>query len=128
MNVMNELPQVARVLDMSEEALLQEMMAVFLTDRVADSERRIGHLHLEEQRLRLKYGMGLIELQNALDTLEDAVDYETQTINGVLVLEAVSDTRAWEHIRERLAQEEQQIYKLQTMVNIPMPSFAEVQS
>ncbi len=80
-------------------------------------ERRIGKFYLQEQKLRQKYQMNLEELAHALEKLESAEDYETQMINDIPVLEAVADTRAWEHLLENLAEEEKKLFELAALVH-----------
>lgn len=117
MTVAQEIPKVAGILGISEDALLQEMTSRFIKEKIADSERRIGKFHLKEQKLRQKYQMNLEELAQALEKLESTEDYEAQTINGVPVLEAVADTRAWEHLLENLAEEEEKLSELVAFVH-----------
>ncbi len=118
MTVAQEIPKVADILGMSEDGLLQEMTSHFIKERIADSERRIGRLHLKEQKLRQKYQMNLEELARVLEKLESAEDYETQTINGIPVLEAVADTRTWEHLLENLEEEEKKLSELAALVHL----------
>ena len=73
---------------------------------------KIGKLHLEDQLLRQKYKMGLEELNEALERLENLPNYEETKIKGIPVLEAVADTRSWEHIIERLRGEEKKLQEL----------------
>ena len=87
-------------------------------EEIADSERRIGKLHLKEQRLRQKYQMNLEELAQVLEKLESAEDYEAQTVNGIPVLEAVADTRAWEHLLQNLEEEEKKLSELDALVRL----------
>ncbi len=69
-------------------------------------------MHLEDQLLRQKYEMGLEELNEALERLENLPNYEKAKIGGIPVLEAVADTRSWEHIIERLIGEEKTLQEL----------------
>ncbi len=73
---------------------------------------KIGKLYLEDQLLRQKYKMGLEGLNEALERLEDLPNYEEAKIRGIPVLEAVTDTRSWEHIIERLRGEEKRLQEL----------------
>ncbi len=73
---------------------------------------KIGKLHLEDQLLRQKYQMGLEELNEALGKLENLRNYEEAEIRGIPMLEAVADTRSWEHIVERLTREEKKLQEL----------------
>ena len=118
MTVAQEIPKVAGILGMSEDALLREMTSHFIKEKIVDSERRIGKFHLKEQKLRHKYQMNLEELAQILEKLESAEDYEGQTINGIPVLEAVADTRTWEHLLENLAEEEKKLSELTVLVQL----------
>lgn len=118
MTVAQEIPKVAGILGISEDALLREMTSRFIKEKIADSERRIGKFHLKEQKLRQKYQMNLEELTQLLEELESAEDYEAQAINGIPVLEAVADTRAWEHLSENLEEEEKRLSELVALVRL----------
>lgn len=83
---------------------------------MARSEARIGQLHLEDQRFRHKYGMDLPELEAELEALEEGNGDEAQVINDIPVLEAASDTRAWEHVKENLEAEEERLYELRELL------------
>lgn len=76
---------------------------------------KIGKLHLKDQLLRQKYEIDLEELNEALERLEDLPSYEEVKIDGIPVLEAVADTRSWEHIIERLRGEEKKLQKLMSL-------------
>ena len=108
----HELLKVADILSVGEEELLTRMFADFIADRIAESEMRIGKLHLEDQLLRQKYQMGLEELNEALGKLENLRNYEEAEIRGIPVLEAVADTKSWEHVIERLRGEEKRLQEL----------------
>ena len=86
---------------------------------IAESEMRIDELHVEDRLLWQKYEMGLDELNEALERSEDLPNYEEAKIRGIPVLEAVSDTRSWEHVIERLRGEER---KLQELLSLQEPS------
>ena len=73
---------------------------------------KIGKLHLEDQLLRQKYKMGLEDLNETFGKLENLRNYEEAKIRGIPVLEAVADTRSWEHIIERLLREEKKLQEL----------------
>lgn len=100
------------ILDMGEDDLLTRMFTDFIADRIAESEMKIGQLYLRDQLLRQKYKMGLEGLNEALERLEDLPNYEEVKIRGIPVLEAVADTRSWEHIIERLRGEEKRLQEL----------------
>ena len=112
MTIAYEFPKVARVLGVSQETLMVEMMTQLIEKRMAESEKKIGKLHFEDWTLQRKYGMRLEELKKKLDELEGAESYEGQTIESIPVLEAVADTRAWEHVVENLAKEETRLGEL----------------
>jgi len=116
MTAVQEIPKVAGILGMSEDALLREMTSHFIKEKIADSERRIAKFHLKEQKLRQKYQMNPEELAQVLEKLESAEDYEAQTVNGIPVLEAVADTRAWEHLLGNLEEEEKKLSELTALV------------
>ena len=59
-----------------------------------------------------KYGMSLEDLCKVLDGMENKEKYEEKEIKGVSILEAVSDTRRWEHVIEDLEREEARYMKL----------------
>jgi hypothetical protein len=88
------------------------MFADFVADQIAESEMQTGKLHLEDQLLRRKYEMSLEELNEALERLENLPNYGEAKIRGISVLEAVADTRSWEHIIERLRNEEKKLQEL----------------
>lgn len=107
----HELLRVADILGVGEDDLLTRMFANFIANQIAESEMKIGKLHFEEL-LRHKYEMGLEELNEALEKLENLPNYEEAKIDGIPVLEAVTDTRSWEHIIERLTEEEKRLQEL----------------
>jgi hypothetical protein len=88
------------------------MMYFDKADQIADSEMLIGKLYLRDQSLRQKYEMSLEELNEALGSLENLPNYEEAKIRGIPVLEAVADTRSWEHVIERLIGEEKKLQEL----------------
>ncbi len=106
-----EVTQLARIFELSEETLLHQAVAEFLDKAIAESERRLGQLHVDDQRFQRKYGMRYKELLTALDGLEENVS-DDDTFHGVPMLEVVSDTRAWEHVRENLSREEERLNRL----------------
>jgi hypothetical protein len=83
----------ADILGMGEEELLTGMFADFVAGQIADSVMKIGELHLEGQLLEQKYEMGLEELNEALEGLENLPNYEKVKTRGIPVLEAVADTK-----------------------------------
>ncbi len=107
-----ELLRVADILGVGEDDLLTRMFANFIANQIAESEMKIGKLHLEDQLLRQKYRMGLEELNEALERLENLPNYEEAKIKGIPVLEAVADTRSWEHTIERLTREGKKLQEL----------------
>jgi hypothetical protein len=73
---------------------------------------KIGQLYLGDRLLRQRYEMGLEELNDTLERLENLPNYEKAKIGGIPVLEAVADTRSWEHIIKRLIREEKKLQEL----------------
>ena len=73
---------------------------------------QIGELYFEDQLLRRKYEMGLEDLNDALERLENLPNYGEAKIRGIPILEAVADTRSWEHINERLIGKEKKLQEL----------------
>ena len=112
MAIRHELLKAADILDVGEDDLLTRMFADFVADQIADSEMRIGQLYLGDRLLRQKYEMGLEDLNEALRRLENLPNYEEAMIKGIPVLEAVADTRSWEHVIERLRGEEKKLQEL----------------
>lgn len=112
MTTRHELLKVADILGLGEEELLTGMFADFIADQIAESEMKIGKLHFEDQLLRWKYEMSLEELNEALERLGNLPNYEEAKLRGIPVLEAVADTRSWEHIIERLRREEKRLQEL----------------
>jgi Mlc titration factor MtfA (ptsG expression regulator) len=112
MAIAYEFPKVAHVLGVSQETLMAEMMTQLIEEKTTESEKKIGKLHFEDRTLQQKYGVSLEELKKRLDELEGAESYEGQTIEGIPVLEAVADTRAWEHVVENMAEEEKRLMEL----------------
>ena len=96
----------------SSDNIYLSLITDLIADQIADSEMRIGKLHLEDQLLRQKYKMGLDELNEALERLESLPNYEEAKIRGIPVLEAAADTRSWEHTIERLRGEEKKLQGL----------------
>ena len=64
---------------------------------------RVGQLYLDDQQFSRKYGMDRAGLNQALDVLEEEPQRGEAQINGVSHLEAVADSRWWEHVVEDLA-------------------------
>lgn len=112
MAIRHDLLKVADILGVGEDELLAGMFADFIANQIADSEMKIGKLHLRDQLLRQKYKMGLEELNEALKRLENLPNYEEAKVRGIPVLEAVADTRSWEHIIEGLRREEKRLQEL----------------
>lgn len=114
-SVSDDVFEVAGVLEITPEDLLAHALARYVEEELAACEQRLGRLYLEEHELRHKYKAGLTELSQQLEVLEEAEDFEELKVNDIPVLEAVSDTRRWEHLLERLAQEEKRLRKLQNL-------------
>jgi hypothetical protein len=55
--------------------------------------------------------MSLEDLCKLVDEMENEERYEEKEKKGVSILEAVSDTRKWEHILEDLEKEEKRYLK-----------------
>lgn len=102
----SKISEIANVLEMDKEKLLQSSVAHFLDEEMSSSEKRIGKLYIEDSLLCKKYGMDLDALCKAIQSLEMRDRYEEKDINGISVLEAASDSRCWEHIKENLKKEE----------------------
>lgn len=102
----SKISEIANVLEMDKEKLLLSSVARFLDDAISGSEKRIGKLYLEDSLLCKKYGLDLDALCKAIQSLEMQDRYEEKEIKGISVLEAVSDSRRWEHIKENLKKEE----------------------
>jgi hypothetical protein len=51
MTVVQEIPKVAGILEVAEEALLQEMTSRFIKGKIADSEQGVGKFYLPRQAL-----------------------------------------------------------------------------
>ena len=116
MTIALDVSKVASIVGLSEETLLNRMVAHFIRSEMARSEAGIGRLHLEDQRFRHKYGMDLPELEAELEALEERNGDEAQVINDIPVLEAVADTRAWEHVKENLEAEGGRLYELRELL------------
>lgn len=115
--VSDEVFHTANLFRMPVEDLLRQAFCAFVQDEIAASERRLGQLYAEEHNLRRKYGTDMDGLNRQLAVLEQTAEgFEEQNVSGVPILEAVSDTRRWEHILERLTQEEDRLQRLHESV------------
>ena len=74
--------------------------------------------NIEEHKFRRKYGARLAELGRQLDALEARENFEELTVGDIPVLEAVSDTRRWEHLLEHLDQEEERLRQLEILARL----------
>jgi len=114
-SVSDDVFEVASVLASTPESLLKQALAQYAKEEQAACEQKLGRLYLEEHKLRRKYRMGLAGLGKRLEALEMREDFEELTVGDVTVLEAVSDTRRWEHLLEDVAQQEERLRKLQIL-------------
>lgn len=74
--------------------------------------------NIEEHEFRRKYGARLAELGRQLEALETRENFEELAIGDIPVLEAVSDTRRWEHLLEHLDQEEERLRQLEILARL----------
>ena len=116
--VSDEILNTANLFRVPVEDLLRHAFSAFVQDEIAASERRLGQLVVEEHSLRRKYGTDVDGLNRQLAMLaQTAEGFEEQTVGSVPILEAVSDTRRWEHVLERLIQEENRLQQLHESVS-----------
>lgn len=108
----------ASVLALTPEDLLRRALARYAEEEQAACEQRLGRIFLEEHGLRRKYGTALAELSERLEILEKRENFEELAVGNVPVLEAVSDTRRWEHLLEGMVQEEERLRQLQILARI----------
>lgn len=117
MNILEDynLSEIASILEISKEELIEISLIQFLKLKSSECEQKLGKLHFENHSLQKKYKMRLNELKKALESLELLEDYDNQTIEGVSVFEAVSDTRRWEHILENLEKERLKLQRIKEL-------------
>jgi len=108
----DEIARVAEIFGIDRSRLIAESISNFVESEISNCEKRIGKLWLENDMLNKKYGMSLEDLCKVLDKMENEGGYEEKEIEKVSILEAVSDTRRWEHILEDLEKEEARYMKL----------------
>ncbi|MEA1997976.1 MAG: hypothetical protein U9N61_01440 [Euryarchaeota archaeon] len=108
----DEITSVAEIFGIGRNRLIAESISNFVEGEISMCEKRIGKLWLEHDMLNKKYGMGLKYLCKVLEEMEGEEKYEEKEIKGFSVLEAVSDTRRWEHVIEGLEMEEARYMKL----------------
>jgi hypothetical protein len=108
----DEIARVAEIFGIDRSKLIAESISNFVEGEILKCEKRIGKLWLENDMLNKKYGMSLEDLCKGLDKMENKERYEEKEIGRVSILEAVSDTRKWEHILEDLEKEEARYMKL----------------
>jgi len=110
--VSDEIASVAEIFGIGRNRLITESISNFVEGEISRCEKVIGKLWLEHDMLNKKYGMRLKDLCKALEEMEGEKKYEEKEIKGFSVLEAVSDTRRWEHVVEDLDMEEARYMKL----------------
>ncbi|RJS84941.1 hypothetical protein CW713_02040 [Methanophagales archaeon] len=108
----DEIARVAEIFGIDRNRLIAESISNFVEGEILKCEKRIGKLWLENDMLNKKYGTSLEDLCKVLDKMENEERYEEKEIKGVSILEAVSDTRKWEHVLEDLEKEEKRYMKL----------------
>ncbi|MCK4733043.1 MAG: hypothetical protein KAT65_11355 [Methanophagales archaeon] len=108
----DEIASVAEIFGIGRNRLIAESISNFVEGEISRCEKRIGKLWLENDMLNKKYGMTLEDLCKVLDKRENEERYEEEEIKGISILEAVSDTRKWEHLLEDLEKEEARYMKL----------------
>lgn len=107
----DEIAHVAEIFGIDRSRLIAKSISDFVESEISKCEKRIGKLWIENDMLNKKYGMTLEDLCKVLDKMENKERYEEKEIKGVSILEAVSDTRKWEHILEDLEKEEKRYLK-----------------
>ena len=107
----DEIARVAEIFGIDRSRLIAKSISNFVESEISNCEKIIGKLWLENDMLNKKYGMSLEDLCKVLDKMENEERYEEKEIKGVSILEAVSDTRRWEHILEDLEKEEKRYMK-----------------
>ena len=108
----DEIASVAEIFGIGRNWLIAESVSNFVEGEISRCEKIIGKLWLENDMLNTKYGMGLKGLCKVLDEMESEEKYEEAEIKGFSIMEAVSDTRRWEHVVEDLEREEARYMKL----------------
>ena len=108
----DEIASIAEIFGIGRDRLIAESISNFVEGEISRCEKRIGKLWLENDMLNKKYGMGLKDLCKVLEEMEDEEKYEEKKIKDFSILEAVSDTRRWEHVIEDLEREEARYMKL----------------
>lgn len=76
---------------------------------------KVGTITFLELLAAKKYNMELNELRKTLESLEHLENYDDQTIEGISVFEAISDTKKWEHIPENLGKERLKLQRLKEL-------------
>ncbi len=107
----DEIARVAEIFGIDRSRLIAKSISNFVESEISNCEKRIGKLWLENDMLNKKYGMSLEDLCKVVDEMENEERYEEKEIKGVSIIEAVSDTRKWEHILEDLEKEETRYLK-----------------
>ena len=108
----DEIASVAEIFGIDRSRLIAESISNFVDGEISRCEKIIGKLWVENDMLNKKYGMSLEDLCKVLDKMENEERYEEKEIKGFSILEAVSDTRRWEHVIEDLEREEARYMKL----------------
>ncbi|CAD6493218.1 MAG: hypothetical protein LAKADJCE_00466 [Candidatus Argoarchaeum ethanivorans] len=108
----DEIASVAEIFGIGRNRLIAESISNFVGGEISRCEKRIGKLWIENDMLNKKYGMSLTGLCKVLDEMESEEKYEEAEIKGFSIMEAVSDTRRWEHVIEDLERDEARYMKL----------------
>ena len=108
----DEIARVAEIFGIDRGRRIAKSISNFVESEISNCEKRIGKLWLENDMLNKKYGMSLEDLCKVVDEMENEERYEEKEIKGASILEAVSDTRKWEHVLEDLEIEEARYMKL----------------
>ena len=104
-----------KVLHMQAEEILRQSLQGFLKAKLMEAQCRVGQLYLDDQQFSRKYGMDRAGLNQALDALDEEPQGREAQTNGVSHLEAVADSRWWEHVVEDLAAAMVQVEQLQLL-------------
>ena len=108
----DEIASVAEIFGIGRNRLIAESISNFVEGEISMCEKIIGKLWLENDMLNKKYGLSLKGLCKVLDEMEGEEKYEDKEIKGISILEAVSDTRRWEHVIDDLERDEARYMKL----------------
>jgi len=109
------IPSLAEALNMEAEEVLKQSLQGFLVKKIVEAQCQVGQLYVEEQRFSHKYGMEHAALNQALEALEGRAEEGGAEIKGISLLEAVADSRWWEHVVEDLATARVRLEQLQLL-------------